>query len=99
MTRIKIDIGELTGELISELADTAHLGLDAFVAAGGTDSGDNTDEKLVDFISALRHLVDRYGFRWDQILRKADRLYESEKGESEKGGIQGGGPVERKKGD
>ena len=67
---------------IDDVASAANSGLDTFVAAGGAYFGDNTDEKLVDFISALRHLADRYGFSWDRLLKKADQLYQTDKQES-----------------
>jgi hypothetical protein len=62
-----------------ELSDKAHLALDKFVEKGGAYFGDNTDEKLVDLLSALRHLSDRYGFNWSRLLIKADKLYDGDK--------------------
>lgn len=67
---------------VDKVTKAAYSGLDTFVKAGGTYFGDNTDEKLVDFISALRHLADRYGFYWDGLLKKADQLYQMDKQES-----------------
>lgn len=72
---------EQPGPEVDRLASCAHIALDAFTAAGGAYAGDTTDEKLADFISAIRHLADRYAVPWSRVLNNAERLYRGDLGE------------------
>ncbi len=64
---------------IDQLEMAARTALDAFVATGVAYYGDNTDEKITDLVSALRHLAERCGANWRNLMANADRLYEGDK--------------------